>query len=81
MFGSSLSSVMLTWTLEVSSSGSWMNSYVPILFLIAFPINAIRSRPWPAVGELLAGLDSGEGRAGCNTLVLILTLISCLIAS
>ena len=28
-FRSSLSFVMLTWTSEVSSSGSWMSSYVP----------------------------------------------------
>ena len=29
MFRSSLSSIMLTWALERSSSGSWMSSYVP----------------------------------------------------
>ena len=28
MFKSLLSSVTLTWALEISSSGSWMNSYV-----------------------------------------------------
>jgi len=29
MFRSSLSFVKLTWALEISSFGSWMNSYIP----------------------------------------------------
>ena len=41
MFRSSLSSVMLTWTLKVSSSGSWMNLYVPLTSDIISICNAV----------------------------------------
>ena len=41
MFRSSLSSVMLTWTLKVSSSSSWMNLYVPLTSDIISICNAV----------------------------------------
>ena len=41
MFRSSLSSVMLTWTLKVSSSDSWMNLYVPLTSDIISIYNAV----------------------------------------
>ena len=40
-FRSSLSSVMLTWTSKVSSSGPWMSSYVPSTSDIISICNAI----------------------------------------
>ena len=40
-FRSSLSSVMLTWTLKVSSSSSWMNLYVPLTSDIISICNAV----------------------------------------
>ena len=41
MFRSSLSPVMLTWTSEVSTSGSWMSSYVPSISDIVSICNAV----------------------------------------
>ena len=41
MFRSSLSSVMLTWTSEVFSSGSWMSSYVLLTSDIISICNAV----------------------------------------
>ena len=41
MFNFSLSSVMFTWASEVSSSGSWMNSYVPSTSDIISICNAV----------------------------------------
>ena len=41
MFQSSLSSVMLTWTSEVFSPGSWMSSYVLLTSDIISICNAV----------------------------------------
>jgi len=40
-FGASVNFEMLTWTLEISSFGSWMNSYVPSASDIVSTCNAV----------------------------------------